>query len=87
LKTSQASHPDQLGITRELASALEERGEIHQAFELWETIADADASDCKAHKKVRDLAANELTGKYRASRRETQLARRTRLDPCHKRGA
>jgi serine/threonine protein kinase len=75
LETAHAAKPEHAGIARTLAYLLEEQGELQRAIDLWEEIAAADASDCEAHKKYRDLAAQLLTGRYRASRKSRQSTR------------
>jgi tetratricopeptide (TPR) repeat protein len=75
LETTHAAKPEHPGIARALAHVLEEQGELQRAIDLWEQIAAADASDCEAHKKYRDVAAQLLTGRYRASRKSRQSSR------------
>ena len=68
LETSQAVNPEHDGLCRALAGMLEEHGDTQRALGLWESIAEQSPSDLIANRKVRDLAASETTGRFRASR-------------------
>jgi serine/threonine protein kinase len=75
LETVLAAHPENDRAMRTLADLMEDQGDMHRALGLWEMIAAQDGDDPVANRKVRDLAASVMSGKYYADRKAKRAGR------------